>query len=460
VTHESRILVVDDDSSIRNLLHAVLSVEGFQVEAAEDGASALALLRSGVAASVVVLDVMMPGLDGIETLEQIRSISPATKVVMLSCVSDTKKVVRAMQLGAEDYLTKPFQPRDLVDVVSRCMNTVPVAHPSPASEVIELDANTWFVCACPPMQRIKNQAALIARCDIPVLLLGESGCGKDVIARLIHKLSPRAEKPFIKVNCAALPSELLESELFGHEEGAFTGATKAKPGKFELCDGGTIFLDEIGEMSPALQAKLLHVLQDNEFSRLGARSTTKVNVRVVAATNIDVKEAMAAKKLRPDLYYRLNGLQLHVPPLRDRKEEIPLLVRQFASRAAESFGRPSPVISQHFIQACLSYAWPGNLRELQNIVKRYVVLGDEDSLVAELSGGTTVTETPPLNVMPGLKSMLRSMKTEAEAVAISDALQHTHWNRRQAAKKLGISYKSLLGKIRELNLQPPAQSLC
>jgi transcriptional regulator with PAS, ATPase and Fis domain len=311
------------------------------------------------------------------------------------------------------------------------------------------------------MQKIRSQAALVARCDIPVLLLGESGSGKEVIATLIHNLSPRASRPFLKVNCAAVPAELLESELFGYEAGAFTGAVKSKPGKFELCNKGTILLDEIGEMPPALQAKLLHVLQDNEFSRLGARSTTKVDVRILAATNIDVKEAMATKKLRPDLYYRLNGLQLRVPSLRERKEEIPILLKQFLARAADSFGRPAPQISSRLIQACLSYSWPGNLRELQNMVKRYIVLGDEDLAISELSGGAaSYPAAAPVEPGSGLKSIVRSVKSEAEAVAISDALQGTNWNRKQAAKKLGISYKALLYKIRELNLQPPAESTC
>jgi two-component system, NtrC family, response regulator AtoC len=236
---------------------------------------------------------------------------------------------------------------------------------------------------------------------------------------------------------------------------------KSKPGKFELCNKGTILLDEIGEMPPALQAKLLHVLQDNEFSRLGARSTTKVDVRIMAATNVDVKEAMASKKLRLDLYYRLNGLQLRVPSLRERKEEIPLLLKQFVARAADSFGRPAPPITNRLIQACLRYSWPGNLRELQNMVKRYIVLGDEDLAISELSPtGQYPTAPASVEARSGLKSLVRSVKNEAEAAAITDALQGTNWNRKQAAKNLGISYKALLYKIRELNLQPPVAIPC
>jgi DNA-binding NtrC family response regulator len=460
MTARGSILVVDDEPSIRNLLQTTLELENFQVQTFEDGAHALEYLRSGSSSPVMILDIAMPGIDGLRTLEQVRALAPTTKVVMLSCISDTRKVVRAMQLGAEDYLTKPFQPRDLVNVIERCIAKKPAAIGNTPDEIIDLTENTFFVCASPAMQKIRSQAALVARCDIPVLLLGESGSGKEVVATLIHNLSPRAHRPFVKVNCAAVPAELLESELFGYEEGAFTGAGRSKPGKFELCDKGTLLLDEIGEMPPALQAKLLHVLQDNEFSRLGARTSTKVDVRILAATNIDVKEAMASKKLRPDLFYRLNGLQLRVPPLRERREEIPILLRQFAARNANSFGRPAPLISARLIQACLSYSWPGNLRELQNMVKRYIVLGDEELAISELSGGTQYTPSATPESRTGLKSIVRSVKNEAEAVAISDALQGTHWNRKQAAKRLRISYKALLYKIRELNLQPPPETMC
>ena len=449
------VLVVDDEPSIRSLLRTTLEVEGFYVDTVEDGETALSRLRTGSSPQLMILDVALPGLDGLGTLEQVRELSPSTKVVMLSCVSETRKVVRAMQLGAEDYLTKPFQQRDLVGVLNRCLEARIPVEENGGGEVVDLNDNTFFVCASPAMQKVRSQAALVARCDIPVLLLGESGSGKEVVATLIHKLSLRASRPFLKVNCAAVPSELLESELFGYEAGAFTGAVKSKPGLFELCNKGTILLDEIGEMPPALQAKLLHVLQDNEFSRLGARATTKVDVRILAATNIDVKEAMASKKLRPDLYYRLNGLQLRVPPLRERKEEIPILLKQFLARAADSFGRPVPPISSRLIHACVSYTWPGNLRELQNMVKRYIVLGDEEMAISELTGHPSNGGAALMDSKAGLKSIVRSAKNEAEAVAISEALEGTRWNRKQAAKNLGISYKALLYKIRELNLQPP-----
>src|SRR5437588_6127552 len=234
------------------------------------------------------------------------------------------------------------------------------------------------------MRKIRSQAALVANVDIPVLLLGESGTGKEVLAQLIHKLSPRALRTFLKVNCAAVPGDLLESELFGYEAGAFTGATHPKPGKFEICNKGTILLDEIGEMPPLLQAKLLHVLQDQQFSRLGSRSVIKVDVRILAATNINIPEALATKRLREDLYYRLNAFTLSLPPLRERKEEIPILLKHFMSRMSERYARAPLPLSPALLDACMRHPGPGNLRELNNFLKRYLILGDENLAVAEL----------------------------------------------------------------------------
>jgi two-component system response regulator AtoC len=309
------------------------------------------------------------------------------------------------------------------------------------------------------MRKIRSQAALVANVDIPVLLLGESGTGKEVLARLVHKLSPRAHRTFLKVNCAAVPADLLESELFGYEQGAFTGATHAKPGKFEICNKGTILLDEIGEMPPQLQAKLLHVLQDGQFSRLGSRSVVKSDVRILAATNIDIPEALATKRLREDLYYRLNAFTLHLPPLRERKEEIPILLKQFMSRMAERYARPPLPLSPSLLQACQDHPWPGNLRELNNFLKRYLILGDENLAVSELQprndgtgGAGGEASSKSANGAGGLKSLARNAKDGAEAEAITRALEQTNWNRKQAATVLQISYKALLYKIRQYGI--------
>ncbi|HUR37513.1 MAG TPA: sigma-54 dependent transcriptional regulator, partial [Terriglobales bacterium] len=296
------------------------------------------------------------------------------------------------------------------------------------------------------------EVALVANVDIPVLMLGESGTGKEIIARLIHKRSARAHKPFMKVNCAALPGDLLESELFGYEPGAFTGANKAKPGKFEQCNKGTLMLDEVGEMPVQLQAKLLHVLQDGEFSRLGSRTSIKVDVRVLAATNIDVQKSIANKTFREDLYYRLNAFTVNVPPLRERREEVPFLLRHYMNRMSESYGRLPIPLSPRLVDACQNAAWPGNVRELSNFVKRFLILGDEDMVLAELVRSDADSAPPVEN----LKDVARGAKNGAEAEAIQRALQQTGWNKKRAATLLKISYKALLYKIQEYGIRAPA----
>jgi len=456
----ANILLVDDEPGMLRYIRTLLEVDDHKVETASTGEEALERVQKGLHPDLVLLDLLMPGIDGLQTLEQLRQMKPGMKVVMLSCVNDTRKVVQAMRLGAHDYLTKPFQKAELDAVISQCIGGADRAY---AGEVEELCDDVFFVAASPAMKKIRAQSALVANVDIPVLLLGESGTGKEVLARLIHKLSPRAHRTFLKVNCAAVPADLLESELFGYEAGAFTGATHAKPGKFELCNKGTILLDEIGEMPPGLQAKLLHVLQDQQFSRLGSRSVVKVDVRILAATNINIPEALATKRLREDLYYRLNAFMLSLPPLRERKEEIPILLKHFMSRMSELYARPPLPLSPAMLEACLNHPWPGNLRELSNFVKRYLVLGDETLAVAELqpkpdSGGglrsdpTGRAAAAGAESPGGLKSVARSAKDEAEAEAIARALEQTNWNRKQAAALLKISYKALLYKIRQYGI--------
>jgi DNA-binding NtrC family response regulator len=440
-------------------IKTLLEVDEHHVETASTGEQALESVQKGLKPDLVLLDLLMPGIDGLETLENLRKLQPGVKVIMLSCVNDTKKVVQAMRLGATDYITKPFQKAELDHVIDQCLGTNQQNY---GGEVEDLGDDTFFVAASANMRKLRSQAALVANVDIPVLMLGESGTGKEVMARLIHKLSPRAHRMFLKVNCAAVPADLLESELFGYEAGAFTGANHAKPGKFEVCNKGTILLDEIGEMPPSLQAKLLHVLQDQQFSRLGSRSVIKVDVRILAATNINIPEALAGKRLREDLYYRLNAFTLQIPPLRERKEEIPILLKHFMSQLSEQYARPPLPFSPELLLACANYPWPGNLRELGNFVKRYLVLGDEKLAINELQprtdgSGAKFDASPPRNPSPdsqggGLKSLARSAKDEAEAEAIAKALDETNWNRKQAAALLQISYKALLYKIRQYGI--------
>jgi two-component system, NtrC family, response regulator AtoC len=450
----AKILLVDDEPGMLRYIKTLLEVDDYKVETATTGEEALQRVEKGLKPDLVLLDVLMPGIDGLQTLEQLRQLQPGVKVVMLSCVNDTKKVVHAMKLGAVDYLTKPFQKSELDAVIDLSLGK---GNKTYSGEVEELAEDVFFIAASPAMRKIRSQAALVANVDIPVLLLGESGTGKEVLGRLIHKLSPRAHRTFLKVNCAAVPADLLESELFGYEPGAFTGATHAKPGKFEICNKGTILLDEIGEMPPLLQAKLLHVLQDQQFSRLGSRSVIKVDVRILAATNINIPEALANKRLREDLYYRLNAFTLQLPPLRDRKEEIPILLKHSMTLMAERYARAPLPLSPALLQACQDHSWPGNLRELNNFLKRYLILGDETLAVSELQPrndgtGPHGSASAHASDAGGLKSLARSAKDEAEAEAIARALDQTNWNRKQAAVILQISYKALLYKIRQYGI--------
>jgi two-component system response regulator AtoC len=455
MTERPKILLVDDEPGMLRYIRTLLEVDDYKVETATTGEEAVQKVQKGLHPDLVLLDVLMPGIDGLQTLEQLRQLKPGIKVVMLSCVTDTKKVVQAMRLGAQDYLTKPFQKAELDALIDLCLGQgkLPLN-----SDVEELADDVFFIAASPAMRKIRSQAALVANVDIPVLLLGESGTGKEVLGKLIHKLSPRAHRTFLKVNCAAVPADLLESELFGYEPGAFTGATHAKPGKFEICNKGTILLDEIGEMPPLLQAKLLHVLQDQQFSRLGSRSVIKVDVRILAATNINIPEALASKRLREDLYYRLNAFTLQLPPLRDRKEEIPILLKHSMTRMAERYARAPLPLSPTLLQACHDHSWPGNLRELNNFLKRYLILGDENLAVSELQprndgqGGGDGDAGRKGDSRGGLKSLARDAKDEAEAQAITQALDQTNWNRKQAAALLQISYKALLYKIRQYGI--------
>ncbi len=465
-TSRGSILVVDDEPDMQRYLQTLLELDSYQVETVSSGEAALKRVQKGSIPDMILLDVVMPGLDGLQTLERLREMRPDIKVVMLSCVNNPRTVVQAMRLGAEDYLPKPFHKAGLDAVINRSLHPE-LKENGPAPEPVEAEEvsdEVFFVAASKPMLKIRSQVGMVARVDVPVLILGESGTGKEVIARLIHKLSSRGNRTFLKVNCAALPHELLESELFGYETGAFTGAVRPKPGKFELCDGGTILLDEIGEMSPNLQAKLLHVLQDHQFSRLGSRSEIQVDVRILAATNIDIPKAIATNKLREDLYYRLNAFTINVPPLRERREEIQLLLRHFLFRFAARYGRDPLPISDSMLAAARSYDWPGNLRELENVVKRYLILGDEAQIIQDLCGGGDMagvaqagSASKALKRASGdLKSLVRGLKDEAEMEAISDALNKTNWNRKQAARLLNISYKALLYKIRQYRLEDGA----
>jgi two-component system response regulator AtoC len=457
---KERILVVDDEPSIRKYLQTLLEVDGHQVDTVNSGKGALEMIGQGVRPDLIILDVLMPEMDGLETLRQLMQVDPGLNVVMLSCTNEVATVVEAIRMGAQDYLTKPFEKSELDAAMLKCRKKRELREENTAlREYVEtLTEDLTFLAASPQMVKIRQQVLQIAPVDVPIFIYGESGVGKEVVARMIHLRSPRAAQPFIKVNCAALPSELLESELFGYEQGAFTGAVRSKPGKFELASKGTIFLDEIAEMSPQLQAKMLHVLQDQQFSRLGGRALVHVDVRILAATNVNVREAIASGRFREDLYYRLNVFSIHVPPLRERTPEIPLLFRHFLEKYSEKFQKHPGTPSSHLMEAAMRYSWPGNLRELENFVKRYVIMEDDESSFRELLEIASSRQRPTPGQEPapvkeqGLKALVRSLKAEAEMEAIADALEKTNWSRKEAARLLGISYKALLYKMRQFKL--------
>jgi len=456
---------VDDAEGIRSYLASLLELRGYEVDTAEDGRRALALLEAGANPDLVLLDVMMPGMDGLKTLRRIREGWPRLPVVMLSVVGRASTIVEAMQLGAAHYVNKPFEEEELELVLQQALERHRLER-----ERDELVAATRqgsdFLWNGPSLARVREVIDQIADTDVTVLIQGESGVGKEVVARTVHATSRRKEGSFVKVNCAALPGELLESELFGYEKGAFTGAASRKPGRFEMAAGGTIFLDEIGEMSPSAQAKLLHVLQDGVFTPLGDNREVKPDVRVVAATNRPLAEMVRSRRFREDLFFRLNVVSLQVPPLRERREEIPALVDHFLDRFAARYSRPRPQLSGRFLTLLERHPFPGNVRELENMMKRIVVLGSEEPIVRELMAGTgsvrrrgdrfqaLLAEVEESAGQVPLREVGRRASLEAERETIEQVLQRTQWNRKQAAQLLGVSYKTLLQKIRECGLQP------
>ncbi|ATB32580.1 sigma-54-dependent transcriptional regulator [Melittangium boletus] len=397
------VLVVDDEEQVRTFLSELLGSSGYQVRCASSGSQALEML-SGGSFDVVLLDVMMPEMSGLDVLRRYRASGGGAPVIVLSALSGADDAMRAMKLGASDYLSKPFGADELEDALSRALgNLLPSrqavvsapAVPSLAKE--DAGGERIVISHSPTMRRARALVERIADTDVPVLLLGESGTGKEVIAREIHARSNRRNKPFIKVNCAALPGELLESELFGHERGAFTGATAEKPGKFELADQGTIFLDEIGEMAIRLQAKLLQVLQDEEFFRVGGKKSVRVDSRVVVATNRDLEREIALGNFREDLFYRLNVVAIRLPSLRERPEDVVPLTDHFLKKYGRGFISGVAELPAEVLRAFTEYEWPGNVRELENMVRRLCVLKDPSLVLEELrEGGRAPASAPSL----------------------------------------------------------------
>jgi two-component system response regulator AtoC len=464
-----RVLVIDDDPGVRDYMEALVSRQGYAVFAAADGEEALRGLER-TRPDLVTLDVVLPGMDGLAVLGELKKRLPDVPVVMLSGHGQARNIVEAMRLGASDFLRKPFEVEELELAFQKALEKRALKQEvERLREQARSETELLLLCGDNArMREVRDIIEQVADTDITVLVRGESGTGKELVARTLYQLSGRRNQPFVKVNCAALPSELLESELFGFEKGAFTGAQKRKLGKFEFANHGTIFLDEISEMHPNLQAKLLQVLQDGEFSRLGGESDVRVDTRVIAATNRNLEEAVGEGSFREDLYYRLNVVTVQLPPLRERKDSIPLLVDYFLQKNNEQYRKSVQALSPSTMNLFMQYSWPGNVRELENMVRRMVVLGNEQAVLEEIAlrgnadsreqaaAGGLDLEALGVDFANGgsidLKAISRRAAQVAEKRVIERVLQQTRWNRKEAAERLQISYKALLYKMKENGL--------
>ena len=440
---------------------------GYAVELAEDGEEVLSHLRNCRAGvSAVLLDLMMPQRDGMEVLREIRHIAPNLPVIIVSGAGSTLNIVTAMKSGATDFLCKPVTHDELRRALSKALENKIVFEPAAPAPPPSARTKAFFG-ASPQMQEIQSLIGHVGWSEAPVLIQGETGSGKEILARELHANSPRSGKVFLKLNCAALPSELVESELFGYERGAFTGAFQKKIGMFEAADGGTILLDEIGDMDVRLQAKLLQVLQDREFQRIGGKEVIKVDVRVMAATHRDLEKAMVDRSFREDLYYRLNVINLQLPPLRERKEDIVPLAEYLLKKHVGT-GR-SASLTLDLKHALMAYHWPGNVRELENVMRKLIVLRAPELIAQELHAKASRKPLLPAAVSsttaesgqsapnaidrtPILEQVIKA-KQQAETEAILAALNSTRWNRKQAATLLKIDYKALLYKMKKLGLE-------
>jgi two-component system, NtrC family, response regulator AtoC len=451
-----RVLIVDDEAGVRESLRMVLK-DAYDAVAVGSGGEALEALGAAPF-DVVLLDIVMPGMDGLELLEEVRSRHPRVPVIMLTATKTVKTAVGAMKLGAFDYVTKPFDIDELRVILDKATEAAALQR-----EVEELRHEVGrryqvenIIGKSPKMQEVFKTVLTVAPLKTTILITGESGTGKELIAKAIHYGSPRARRPLVTLNCAAIPETLLESELFGHENGSFTDAHAKKLGQFELAHGGTLFLDEIGEMGAATQAKLLRVLEHGEFLRVGGQKGVTVDVRIIAATNRDLQTAIKDGSFRPDLYYRLNVVAVHLPPLRERRDDLPLLIRHFVAGKCRDMGIPEKMLRADAVDALLRYPWPGNVRELENLIERVLVLSEENVIAADnLPEQVRRTEASPGNlkdqVLAGRKS-LGDAVDEFEREIIGEALQQTDFNQTRAAEMLGTTRRILKYRMDKLGI--------
>jgi DNA-binding NtrC family response regulator len=459
-----RVLVIDDDPRNRNLLAKILKEDGFDVWTAEDGESAVELM-GGENFEIILTDLVMPGMDGLGLLEYVRSHGVRSLVIVVTGFGTVKTAVEAMRAGAYDYITKPFSVDEIRLVVEKALEHFRLSN---ENFYLKRQLKTKYkfdniIGDSEAIQKVIRMIEMVADTDSTILVQGESGTGKEVIAKAIHFNSPRADNPLVTVNCGALPENLMESELFGYERGAFTGATSAKPGRFELAEGGTIFLDEVGEMAPLLQVKLLRVLQEHTFERLGGTKTHKLNVRVIAATNQNIEKGVEDGKFREDLYYRLNVIPIMLPALRERQEDIPLLIEHFLEVFKKARNKDLKGVEQDVMECLSRYQWPGNVRELENLLDRMVVL-DRDGVIAMDDVPDKIRDQKP-----SLSKTVRARKensnsksysfesavTEFEKKLILDALEKTGWVKNKAAKLLNMKRTTLVEKMKKIQLEKP-----
>jgi two-component system nitrogen regulation response regulator GlnG len=476
-----KLLLVDDEADVQYSFRRIFDSPEIELTTAASGEEALRLIPK-LKPDLVIVDVRMGGLSGLETLRRLRQSDPKTPVIMMTAYGTTQTAIEAMKLGAYDYLLKPFDVPKLKQLVAaalqaaRAMKQVVSYQPLLASE----DYALGIVGRSESMQNVFKLIGQVAAADAIVLLTGESGTGKELVARAIYHHSRRSEQPFIAINCAAIPEHLLESELFGHEKGAFTGATLQRIGKFEQCHRGTIFLDEIGDMSLATQTKILRVLQSGTFERVGGNQAIQVDVRIIAATNKPLEQAVAAKSFREDLFYRLNVVRIHLPPLRERREDVRLLVNYFLKKFAQTADQPPKSISAEVIAALEQHHWPGNVRELENVIQRAIVVAKGDAILPgdlppEIGSPAKSTAPPPLaaapseaqagTAAPDLSAIARTLFEWArqdpelkvlpavERELVIQALMATHNNQLQAARLLGITRATLRTRIEKFGIK-------
>lgn len=445
------ILLVEDSENPRRVLSMLLRKQGYTVEEAPDGLKALDLLNKKLF-DLVITDVKMAPIDGMQVLKETRQCYPTTEVIVITAFGTIESGVKAMKMGAFDYITKPFENNEFLSLVESAIENKITREIKKQyyQKVTRKNEFQNIIADSKAMKHVLNLVSYIASTDSTILIYGESGTGKELVAKAIHANSTRGDKPLITVNCGSLPENLLESELFGHVRGSFTGAIRDKKGLFEEADHGTLFLDEIGEISPQMQVKLLRVLQENEIRRVGDNSSVKVNVRIIAATNKNLEEEIEKKNFREDLYYRLNVIPIHMPALRDRKDEIPTLVNHFLRKFATKLGKPLPIISPSAMSHLMNYHWPGNVRELENMIERTIILNNKPILQAEdFSFDSSKSGKQCLNkkINRGNFSL-----AEAERILILECLESCSGNQKLSADMLGISTTTLWRKLKSYNI--------